>query len=152
MNVNQSEINNQYREILKTVFGNEITLSDKYLNPKAVIKHHCKKCGRTFFARPQWLVSGKDPHQCYSSASESPATQKKAKPKPKPKAKKATPQKATDTPKSKYAAGKVTEAMHNEMILLYKAGESLKGIARKFEVSPLTVKNHIKKAGVKLNT
>ena len=152
MNVDQTEVNNEYRETLKAVFGNQITLADKYLNSKAVIKHHCKDCGRTFFSRPQWLVSGKQPHECYSSASESPSGQKKAKPKPKPKVKEVTPKKESGTVKSKYAAGKVTEAMHNEMILLYKAGDSLKGIARKFEVSPLTVKNHIKKAGVKLNT
>lgn len=151
MNVNQSKLNMEYRETLKAVFGNQITLADKFLNSKAVVKHHCKDCGRTFFSRPQWLVSGKDPHSCYASASESPSGQKKAKPKAKSKPKKATPVKATDTVKSKYA-GKVTEAMRNEMILLYKAGDSLKGIARKFEVSPLTVKSHIKKAGVKLST
>lgn len=152
MNVNQSQLNIEYREILNSFFGGEITLADKFLNPQAVIKHHCKNCGRTFFARPQWLVSRKQPHECYSSVSESPSGQKKAKSKAKPKPRKETAVKATGTAKSKYAAGKVTEAMHNEMILRYKAGDSLKGIARKFEVSPLTVKNHIKKAGVKLNT
>lgn len=64
MNVDQTKLNNEYREILKSVFGNQITLADKYLNSKAVIKHHCKMCSRTFFARPQWLVNGKDSHSC----------------------------------------------------------------------------------------
>lgn len=149
MNVDQSKLNIKYREILNAVFGAEITLSDKYLNPKAVIKHHCKTCQKTFFARPLWLVNKKQLHECHFLTVKTPNGNKT---KPKLKAKKTTPQKATGTAKSKYAAGKVTEAMHNEMILLYKSGESLKGIARNFDVSPLTVKNHIKKAGVKLNT
>lgn len=135
MNPNQTELNNRYREVLKVVFGTEITLADKYLNSKAVIKHHCKTCGRTFFSRPQWLVNGKDPHECYFNTLESSSG--------KPKSKKATGVKVTGTKQSNYKPGKVTEEMKAEMILLYKSGESLKSIGRRFSVTPPTVKRHI---------
>lgn len=127
MNVNQSNLNIEYREILKSVFGNQITLADKFLNSKAVIKHHCKNCGRTFFSRPQWLVSGKDPHQCYANASESPSGKKKV----------------TGSKKGNSTQKKVTEAMKAEMIQLYEEGNSLKSISRQFSVTPPTVKKYV---------
>lgn len=133
MNPNQTELNNSYREVLKAVFGTEITLADKYLNPKAVIKHHCKTCGRTFFSRPQWLVNGKDPHECYFNTSES-----------KPRSKKSTPVKATGKKQGDCKPGKVNEAMKVEMILRYKKGESLKSIASYFSVTPPTVKRYVR--------
>ena len=126
MNVNQAELNNQYREILNTLFGGEITLADKYLNEKSVIRHHCKGCRRTFYAKPLWLVRGKDRHNCEFSSTGKPQGQKKK------------------------GGGTPNEATQNEMILLYKKGESMNFVARKFEVSPPTVKKIFVAAGVEI--
>lgn len=138
MNMNQTKLNTEYREILNVVFGEEITLSDKYLNPKAVIKHHCKTCMRNFYARPLWLVNKRQLHECYSASTDT------VKVKPKSKPKKATPKKAACKKKVDFTPNKVTEAMKIEMIQLYKEGNSLKSISRKFSVTPPTVKRHIR--------
>lgn len=137
MNVDQSKLNNEYREILNRVYGGEITLSDKYINPNTVLKHHCKNCKVSFWARPLWLVNKRQPHECHFAAI---ASQK---------VKKDNLKKATGTKKGNSTPNKVTDSMKLTMIQQFQQGDSLKAIARRFEVTPQTIKRHLEKAGVR---
>lgn len=132
MNADQTRLNNEYREVLNTVFGGEISLSDRYVNPNAVIKHHCNTCRKGFFAKPLWLVRKRQLHSCHATITDTV-----------PKPKKTTAKKSTGTKKGNCTPNKVTEAMKLEMIRLHKEGNSLKSISRQFSVTPPTVKRHV---------
>lgn len=131
----QEELNARYQAILSKVYGGTVTVSGRFLNSKSVVLHNCNNCNKEFWGKPLWLTNGKQPHKCYETLTEGKAPKKVKKPKAK---------KGNSTP------GKVTEAMRMEMVQLYSAGESLKAIAKKFEVTPPTVKNHLKIAKVEL--
>ena len=138
MDDRQTKINADYQETLNTVYSGTITARGKYLNPRAVIQHHCKNCMTNFYARPLWLVNKRQVHECFSA----PMEKGKA-------IKKTTPKKATGTKKGNSQPNKVTEEMKLEMIRLYKEGNSMKSISRQFSVTPPTVKRHILKSGIK---
>lgn len=129
MNVNQSKINIEYREILNKVFGNQITLADKYLNSKAVIKHHCKECKSNFYARPLWLVNNRQTHECYARHT------------------KASKEIHSKIPIDR--TKKVTKAMKLEIVQLYLEGFKISDIRKKLNLAHKTVDYHLKKIGVK---
>jgi hypothetical protein len=48
--------NRAYQKSLDKRFSGKIVAVDRYVNPRATIKHGCLDCGQTFWARPGCLL------------------------------------------------------------------------------------------------
>ncbi|PFQ72566.1 hypothetical protein COK11_27485, partial [Priestia megaterium] len=46
-----------YQEALNMKYGGSVTAKEQYINPRAVLIHHCSKCHKEWFARPMWLLT-----------------------------------------------------------------------------------------------
>lgn len=140
MDLRQTKINAEYQTVLNTVYSGTIIARGKYINPHAVLQHHCKNCMTKFHARPLWLVNKRQPHECFSESLETSKGKKQ-------KAKRLL-EKNTAIPIS-INAKRVTEEMKIEMVLLYQKGVTISDIRRKLKLAHKTVDYHLKKAGVK---
>lgn len=125
----------EYHEILHKEYVGTVTALERYINPRAVILHHCSKCEQEFYAKPMWLVrKDSQRHVCnmpYGDkngvrnlyVSSRGATNKKAK-------------------------RKLPESVKQQIIKLAKQGISIKRIAKQLNISDGSVRYHIKKAGL----
>jgi hypothetical protein len=64
MDARQTKLNADYQDVLNIVYGGTIIARGKYLNPHAVIQHHCKNCMKNFYAKPLWLINKRQIHEC----------------------------------------------------------------------------------------
>lgn len=140
MDLRQTKINADYQAVLNTVYSGTITARGKYINPRAVIQHHCKNCMTNFEARPLWLVMKRQPHECFSESLKTSKGKKQ-------KVKKVLEKNAA-MPIS-INAKRVTEEMKLEIVLLYQEGVTISDIRRTLKLAHKTVDYHLKKAGVK---
>ncbi|WPA86319.1 helix-turn-helix domain-containing protein [Bacillus cereus] len=46
-----------YQEALNKKYGGSVTAKEQYINPRAVLIHHCSECHKEWYARPQWLLT-----------------------------------------------------------------------------------------------
>lgn len=46
-----------YQEALNMKYGGSVTPKEQYINPRAVLIHHCNECHKEWFARPEWLLN-----------------------------------------------------------------------------------------------
>lgn len=46
-----------YQEALNKKYGGSVTAKEQYINPRAVLIHHCSECHKQWHARPMWLLT-----------------------------------------------------------------------------------------------
>ncbi|HDR4412023.1 helix-turn-helix domain containing protein [Bacillus cereus] len=46
-----------YQEELNKKYDGMVTPKEQYINPQAVLIHHCSNCNKEWFARPMWLLT-----------------------------------------------------------------------------------------------
>ena len=115
----------QYQISLDKKYGGKIKPKERYLNPRAVLKHYCSNCDRSFDAKPLWLLNGQQPHRCFLNSN----------------------------PGGKAIGGKkkrvITDTDKQEMVLLFKKGLTMAKIAEELNTTRQTVSSHLKKTGLK---
>ncbi|WP_445490450.1 helix-turn-helix domain-containing protein [Niallia sp. 03133] len=118
------EENKLYQEALEKKYNGTVTVTEQYINPRAVLLHHCSGCSKDFFAKPLWLVNSVQPHECYSH-----------------------PMEIINKPK---ISGKkrLSQADKDKIVALFKQGMSMSQIANLLNTTRQTVSNHVKKAGL----
>ncbi|CJV59242.1 helix-turn-helix domain containing protein [Bacillus cereus] len=46
-----------YQEELNKKYGGSVTVKEQYINPRAVLIHHCSNCNKEWHARPMLLLT-----------------------------------------------------------------------------------------------
>jgi hypothetical protein len=121
------ELNRDYQKALDKRFSGKIVAIDRYINPKATIKHGCLECGTTFWARPGYLIHlNTTDHFCIQQTENIRTNGTKSK------APKSNSAKCKVSPKK--SKSNAPEEL-NEMLILYNEGVTITEIARKLGLS-----------------
>ncbi len=46
-----------YQEALNKKYGGSVTAKEQYINPRAVLIHHCSNCHKEWYAHPTWILT-----------------------------------------------------------------------------------------------
>lgn len=115
--------NEAYQAQLDAVYGDgRVQPIERYINPKAVLIHHCRDCKREFYAKPLWLLTkANQRHTCGVNTVI-----------------------AENTKKGRM----VTDKDRLKMTILFEQGMSKSKIAMEMGISRTTVITHLKKVGL----
>ncbi|MGG4041457.1 winged helix-turn-helix domain-containing protein [Bacillus smithii] len=125
----------EYHEILKKEYAGTVTTLERYINPRAVILHHCSQCEQEFYAKPMWLV-GKDSqrHVCNMPYGDNNGVR--------------IPYVYSKVSHNKRTRRTLSESVKKQIVELGKQGISIKQIAKQLNIADGSVSYHLKKAGL----
>lgn len=115
--------NREYQRVLDTKFKGIIVPVDRYVNPKATIRHGCLMCGAILYARPSYLINlCNSDHYCI---------------------------KEKDNKKhyNKQSKARISDEIKETILSFHNQGFSAYQIAGQLGISRDTVRYHLKKMG-----
>lgn len=118
-------VNREHQAVLNGLFDRKIIVVDRYLNDHASTLFFCRECKNRFFAKPKFLISGIQPHVCFSGKTNPYSS-------------------APKIPKLK----KVKDATWNEFQQMVQEDLTFHEIARKMQVNPSIIKTYFEIEGL----
>jgi DNA-binding CsgD family transcriptional regulator len=113
--------NRPYQRVLDLHYHGTVIAIDRFLNGKSSILHYCLKCSQTFYNAPNYLLLT-NRHVCGADR--------------------------TSKHKSSTSSNKLNKKQREEVLQLFREGQTISQIAKLFYVRPTQVRYQLKKNGL----